>query len=156
MSQLFATFIWIKNINYKIIENIKEFNNYNKKIIEDIKLIINDNDINNKFKNIMNIYNKINYNNYIIGEIDIKEKDINQNIRIINSFEQNKREQNLDYGKEEYKYKNEKEIKEKCKIKINDKIIQFCYCYTFNEEGKYSIKYFYKRPASSSFLKLKK
>ena len=75
-----------------MLENIKVFNNYNNKIIEDIKLIINDNDINNKFINIMNIYNKINYKqNIIIGEIDIKINDINKDIRIINSYEECKR-----------------------------------------------------------------
>ena len=45
----------IDNINYKILQNINEFNNYNNKILKDINLIINDNDINNKFKNIMNL-----------------------------------------------------------------------------------------------------
>ena len=32
----------------------------------------------------MDINDKINYKNYIISEIDIKEKDINKDIRIIN------------------------------------------------------------------------
>ena len=35
----------------------------------------------------MNIYDKINNINYIIGEIEIREEDINKEIRIINSFE---------------------------------------------------------------------
>ena len=38
----------------------------------------------------MNIYTKINTpinNNIIIGEIEIKNEDINKDIRIINSFE---------------------------------------------------------------------
>jgi len=49
-----------KRKNYEILQNINEFNNYNKIIIKDIKEIINDKDINNKLKNIINIYNKIN------------------------------------------------------------------------------------------------
>jgi len=67
--------------NYEILKNINEFNNYNKIIIKDIEQIINEKDINNKFKNIINIYNKMNnnkiyenkiekniiYDNYIIG-----------------------------------------------------------------------------------------
>ena len=41
-------------------------------------------------QNIENIeYNK---NNYIIAEIEIKEEDINRDIRIINSYEQYNRE----------------------------------------------------------------
>ena len=41
------------------------------------------------------MYDKIKYKNnynYIEAEIDIKENDINKNIRIINSFEQSRRE----------------------------------------------------------------
>ena len=37
------------------------------------------------------IFNKENNNNYIIAEIDIKDVDINKNIRIINSYEEYKR-----------------------------------------------------------------
>ena len=39
---------------------------------------------------------------------------------------------------------NEEEIKENCKIKINDKIIPFSYFYKFDKKGKYNIKYIYK------------
>ena len=45
---------------------------------------------------------------------------------------------------DDYKYKNEKEIKEKCKIKINDKIIKFSYFYIFKKIGKYIIEYLFK------------
>ena len=95
----------------------------------------------------MNIYNKINNynNNYIIAEIEIKENDINKDIRIINSFEQSKREKTyIDKGTENYKYENEKEIKENCKIKINNKIISFSYFYKFPKIGKYKIIYEFK------------
>ena len=77
-------------------------------------------------------------NNYIIGEIYISKKNIGKNIRIINSYEENCRE-DLDIKIEE-EYKNEKEIKE-CKIEINDKIISFCYYYKFEKIGKFKIKY---------------
>ena len=90
--------------------------------------------------------------NYIIAEIYIKEENINKNIRIINSFENVKREGKLkdevdDYKKEggyyienDYEYKNEEEIK-KCEISLNDYIIPFSYYFTFNKIGKYQIKY---------------
>ena len=67
--------------------------------------------------------------NYIIGEIEIKEEDINKDIRIINSFEEVKRIIKLKDCKDDYKYENEKEIKENCIIEINDKIIPFSYYY---------------------------
>ena len=132
------------NANYELLQNIKEFCDNNNKIIEDIKEIINENNINNKFNNIMKIYekinNKINNNNIIIAEIEIKEDDINKDIRIINSFEQYKRERIWKEDEEDdYKYENEKEIEENCKIKINNEIIQFNYFYKFNKKGKYKI-----------------
>ena len=58
--------------------------------------------------------------NYIISEINIQKKDINIDIRIINSFEQFNRKMNY-YSSPNYQENgNEKEIKE-CKIKINNK-----------------------------------
>ena len=45
-------------MNYEILYNINEFNKYNNIIKRDINEIINDNNINNKFKNIFNIYKK--------------------------------------------------------------------------------------------------
>ena len=82
------------------------------------------------------------YNNYIIAEICIKEYQINKSIRIINSFEESKRENKKNICEDEYK--NEKEIKEKCEIKINKKIIPFSYFYQFNQKGDYTIQYFFK------------
>ena len=90
----------------------------------------------------MNIYEKIN-KNIIIGEIDITNKDINKNIRIINSFEQFKRENNRKNEEDDYKYENEKEIKEKCKIKIDNIIVPFNYFYKFNKIGRYIIEYIF-------------
>jgi len=40
-----------KNINYKILYNINEFNKYHNIIIREINEIINDNNIINKFSN---------------------------------------------------------------------------------------------------------
>jgi len=76
-------------------------------------------------------------NNYIIGELDIKED--NQNIRIINSYEQYCRESI--FIKFKKYYENELEIQENCEIRINDELIPFSYFHKFNKKGKYKIKY---------------
>ena len=73
-----------------------------------------------KIKNNLLLIDKDGYkiNNYIIGEVDIKED--NQNVRIINSYEQSNRESSfIEYFKYEKSYENEKEIKENCEIRIN-------------------------------------
>ena len=98
-------------------------------------------------KNLVHIYIKennndqIEYDNYIIGEINVLEENINKSTRIIGSFEECKREKKW---KDEEKYngmENEKEIKENCIIEINNKVIPFSYFYKFNDTGKYKIKY---------------
>ena len=103
------------------------------------------NDIKNEMNNI-NINNKNNYKNIIIGEIYINEYNINKDIRIINSFENCKREGKI-VGESEYytQFENEKEIKENTIIKINGKIIEFTYYYKFPEKGKYIIEYVFKK-----------
>ena len=63
------------------------------------------------------------YKSVIIGEIFIKAYNKNEDIQIINSFENLKRELNSPNGKDNYKHENEKEIKENIIIKINEKII---------------------------------
>ena len=91
------------------------------------------------------INNKINNkNNIIIGEIYIYEWDINKNIRILNSFENAKREKKSKNEDYHIKWENEKEIKENIEIKINGKLIEFAYYYKFNKEGKYTIEYSFK------------
>ena len=80
--------------------------------------------------------------NEIILEINIK--DNNSKERIINSFENTKRENpDLVWNNFETK-KNEDEIKE-CEIFINDKKIDFTYYYIFKNKGKYLIKYKFKK-----------
>jgi len=130
--------------NYQKLYNINEFINFNNIIIKDIKEVINSKDIKIKFKHIFNIYEKMNKcDNYIIAEIYIKEEDINRDIKIISSFEQFKRESNTkNVEVDEYcKFGNEKEIKENCKIKINNEIIPFSYYYKFEKKGKNIIQY---------------
>ena len=72
-----------KKRNYQILNNKTEFIKYNNKIINDIKDINNDDNLNNKFKNIMKIYEEMNESfNYIKGEIKIKKEDINKDIKL--------------------------------------------------------------------------
>ena len=112
-----------------------------------------DSDKNKRFNlstNIISIFNHIkNYNNnYIIAEVEIEEEDINKKIRIINSYEEFKRINDLKVGEDDYKYENEKEIKENYEIKINNNIIAFNYYYEFKKKGKYKIEYRFKNKLS--------
>ena len=131
-----------KNKNYQILININEFIKFNNIIIKDIQYIINAN-INNKFRYLMDIYEKMKNSNYILAEINIRDEDIKKEIRIINSFEEyfsKEKIKDID-DNEKSLYSNGKEIIKNCEIKINDEIIPFTYFYTFNEKGKYNIKY---------------
>ena len=87
--------------------------------------------------------------NYILAEINIEEDDINKNIRIINIFEEYKRINKCDDEEDDCKYENEKEMKENCIIKINNKIITFNYLYKFKEKGKNKIEYSFKNNIKS-------
>ena len=114
-------------------------------------------DENKKFNlsiNIISIFNHIknyNNNNYIIGEIEIKEEDVGKKYRIINSFEEVKRIEGWKDDEDDYKYENEKEIKENCEIKIdNNNIIPFNYYYKFKKKGKYKIEYRFKNKLSKT------
>ena len=99
----------------------------------------------NKNKTKKDIINQKKTINIIIGEIYINKNNINEDIKIINSFENYKRENEwINDSKDDYKYENEKEIKENIEIKINGKIIEFTYYYKFKEEGKYIIEYLFK------------
>ena len=148
----------IENDNNIIKKDILIPNSEFKKQIEEFGLIKEDKNrttkiVYNRFKNYVNeINNKNNNNDYnndedsnqIIGEINIGPNDINNYIFIINSYENFKRIKNLGNSEDDYKYKNEKEIKENIKIKINEKIIKFSYTYRFEKGGKYQIKYLFK------------
>jgi len=97
----------------------------------------------NQYKKELENNHKDNYlNNYIINEIEVKENDINKDVRIINSFEQCIRNLNNESNKGENR--NEKEIKDNIEITINDNVIPFSYFHKFKEEGKYTIKYTFK------------
>ena len=106
---------------------------------------IND-DIN--IKTSMEEINK-NNNNYIFGEIIIKEEDVNKNIRIINSYEEMLRDKGIQLNLNDKDNMNEEEIK-KCEIKINDEAIPLNYFWKFKYKGKYVIKYFFKEKLSKT------
>ena len=129
------------NRNYQNLKNINQFIKYNSIIIKDIKNAINDsNTTYNKYSNLMDIYYKIKnikYSNYIISQIDIKENDINKEIRIIN-------DKSIVYKglfSEEIDEIDNEQIKKYCEIKVNDKLIPFSYYYKFQEKGKYIMQY---------------
>ncbi len=77
--------------------------------------------------------NKNTINNEIKAEIYINEEDIDKNIRILNSFEENKRELNNDDNKDDYKFQNEKDI-QKCTIVIDKNVIPFSFFYKFKKK----------------------
>ena len=138
----------------KMDDILKKYGTKIKKDINELYFIYDGNEINKekKYKEIINSIDKdkkemiilaYNINNYIIGEIEINEDNINKDIRIINTFEEWKRE--LYDEEDDYKYENEKEIKDNCEIKINNNIIPFNYFYKFNKKGKYIIQYSFKK-----------
>jgi len=135
-----------ENNNSESTQNIKEFIKYNDIVLKDIKEIILDKNIENEIKKIMNIYEKMNnkYNNYIIAELEINQDNLNENIRILNSFEQCKKEEEWEDEDDDCKCENEKEIKENCEIKINNEIVPFSYFHKFDKVGKYKIQYSFK------------
>ena len=108
--------------------------------------------ISNKPINSIRRSNTINYfsnvipeENYITGYFLITDKDINQNIRIINSFEESKRRYNYIKVQNELRYNNEKEIINKCEIIINGtKLKNFAYFIKFRSPGEYVIIYKFK------------
>ena len=82
--------------------------------------------------------------NFIIGEIYIKPNDINKDIRIINTFENYKRQIGIVNKMDDWKYENEYEIVTNTEIKINGIINKFSYFYKFPRAGKYIIQYSFK------------
>ena len=78
-------------------------------------------------------------NNYIKGEINIEEKDINQNIRIINSIEE------AHYKPWNKPFTGINEIIIYCEITINNINIDFSYFHKFEKPGKYDIIYSFSK-----------
>ena len=122
-----------------ILGKINDNKNTNEDTISNKKIKV-DKDLNLiKHKNI--IKNNVNNDNYIIGEINIKDEDVNKKIRLINSYEDARRnDRNIRFYKQ---LKNEENIKE-CEIEIDNELISFNYFYEFIKKGKYIIKYKFK------------
>ena len=129
--------------------------NYNDYIIADFNKEMIDNPIIKKaksssiqFQKAINSNELINSNkivskqnnseNYILSEISISKNEVNENIRIINSYEAEIRNSKIFTFDDNLR--NENEIKD-CKIFIEEKLIPFSYFYKFNKEGTYKIKY---------------
>ena len=121
-------------------------NNYKEhyiKYLENINNILDNNEI-----KIINLTPKNqNSKNEIICIYDIKkgknDKDdyLNNPIRILNCYEEVKKDYDWLEG-----INNEKEIKENCELYLNENKIDFCYKYKFDKEGKYTIKFIFKKP----------
>ena len=126
-----------KPIQKDLVEEKEE--NFNKEITKDLN---KDSNINiNKPINESN-KNSLNKDNCILAEIFVKDDDLNNDIRIINSYEEYMRK-NSPSEKLEEKEKNEDEIT-KCEIEINNQSISFNYYHKFDKSGKYIIKYLFK------------
>ena len=85
-----------------------------------------------------------NHGRYIFGKLLISENDINKNIRIINSYEETKRNYNYLKVDNESKYINEQQIRENCEIRINGKIFNFMYFVKISKPAMYNIEYIFK------------
>ena len=114
-------------------------NNFKEYIISQLETInqkLKFNDL--RFIDLVTLKNQ----NEIICTYDIKNNNLKEGIRIINSYEEVKKaHENWGF---EGASSNEKEIKNNCEIYINDKKIDFCYKYNFPKEGKYTIKFKFK------------
>ena len=98
----------------------------------------------NEIKEIKKEKRIVKKDNFIIGEINIKDEEVNKPIRIINSYEEYIQSSCNPLEKMEDSLVNEKEIKE-CEIRINHELIKFNYFHLFPNKGKYKIKYKFKR-----------
>ena len=122
-----------------ILGKINDNDNINEDTISNKKINVDKNLNLIKHKNI--IKNNGNNDNYIIGEIYIKDEDVNKKIRIINSYEEARRnDRYILFCKQ---FKNEENIKE-CETEIDNELISFNYFYEFKKKGKYKIKYKFK------------
>ena len=127
------------------INNIKDTINGTKSLIDNIIRTSLDNSMNSQLKNVNLVLNTLinedikkineklnnilkNENNYIIAEINIKEEDINKDIRILNSYEESLRIN--EYLDKNLNLNNENEIKN-CEITINNQLIPFNYIHKF-------------------------
>ena len=131
----------------KLYNNFRDYEKHVNQIQKDKNVLIIDNRINNGISgvNFTTINNDMINRNFILGEINIRPDDIYKFTRVINSFENFKRETNLSEQEDDWKFNNEKELRENIEIKINGKIMPFLYYYKFPVKGKYNIQYSFKK-----------
>ena len=83
---------------------------------------------------------------YITGNFNIDEDMVNENIRIINSYDNYVKNSDEKDAIDDEKYHNEQDIKENVEITIdNVKLNKFSYFYIFTEKGPHTIKYSFKK-----------
>ena len=139
-------FIYSNKRNYHLLENTNQFIKFNSIIINDIKNAIN-NDMFEKYNSIIKIYEKIKgikYSNYIVAYIEIKEKDINKDIRIFNKsiyMEITNSIMHMDpsEGYHNYNYQINSQTFE---IEIDGQIIPLSSNFKFKEKGMHKLKYY--------------
>ncbi len=106
--------ILLCSMNQTMEDLLKKYGTKIKKDINELYFIYDGNEINKekKYKEIINNIDKdkkemiilaYNINNYIIGEIEINEDNINEEIRIINTFEEVKRQYKWRDREDDYK-----------------------------------------------------
>ena len=134
----------LKKINYQIIYNINK-GIINNKIIDDLTNIVNDNNICNKFKNILNIYDKISTKDpdqvTLYYNVKLKSKGTNRLLFGSKFVEKNKDKCKLVIEGKEYELLEKFNVKKLTKKKENFKVIlkgikkitdmsyMFSYCY---------------------------
>ena len=127
----------------KIMEKLNNNNNYTEKNLEKstkIKFKADKERVTKSSNMSKNINKKT--TNFIIAEYLINLDDINNKVRIINSYEAYER--NLKNFEFEEDLRNENDIK-KCSIEIEGKPIKFRYYHIFNEEGIFKIKFTFNK-----------
>ena len=131
----------------KLYNNFRDYEKHVNQIQKDKNVLIIDNRINNGISggNFTTTNNDMINRNFIIGEINIRSDDIYKFTRVINSFENFKRETHLSEQEDDWKFNNEKELRENIEIKINGKTMPFSYSYKFPVKGRYNIQYSFKK-----------
>ena len=105
--------------------------------------------------NINQEYNYENfYENYILCTYNILEKNLNNNIQILNCLNQKtkieiEKENEINLNQLQI---NEKEIKNCCELFLNNKKINFCFQHKFNKKGENTLKIQFNKELENSSL----
>ena len=129
------------------IDNIEFKNQLNLSSLVNIK-DITFGDLILKFKEYRKILKKLNSENglnCIRGKIYIPGNFVNKNVKIIGAFNHNTYNYYYINNWELFKYKNEDDIRNNIKIKINKKEIKFSFYHKFNKRGEYDIEYIFEK-----------